>query len=125
MKDVPRHADELAQPRVVGAAGAKEQSTGAVGRPVAHDDPTPDGIMQLGSGYWSPKTLLSAVELGLFTELASAGEFDADALCGRLGPPTHAGARDFFDALVALRMLECASRTLARRRPKRASGLTR
>ena len=31
---------------------------------------TPDAIMQLGFGYWGSKTLLSAVELGLFTELA-------------------------------------------------------
>ena len=33
--------------------------------------PTPDGIMQLGLGFWGAKTLLSAVELGLFTELAA------------------------------------------------------
>ena len=31
---------------------------------------TPDAIMQLGCGYWGSKTLLSAVELDLFTELA-------------------------------------------------------
>ena len=31
---------------------------------------TPDGIMQLGLGFWGSKTLLSAIELGLFTELA-------------------------------------------------------
>lgn len=31
---------------------------------------TPDGIMQLGLGFWASKTLLSALELGLFTELA-------------------------------------------------------
>ena len=31
---------------------------------------TPEGIMQLGLGFWGSKTLLSAVELGLFTELA-------------------------------------------------------
>ena len=32
---------------------------------------TPDAIMQLVFGYWGSKTLLSAAELGLFTELAS------------------------------------------------------
>ena len=32
---------------------------------------TPDGIMQLGMGFWASKTLLSAVHLGLFTELAA------------------------------------------------------
>lgn len=33
-------------------------------------DLTPDRILQLGFGFWGPKTLLSAVELGVFTELA-------------------------------------------------------
>ena len=47
--------------------------------------PTPDAIMQLGLGFWGSKTLLSAVELGLFSELASAGALDADALRERLG----------------------------------------
>jgi precorrin-6B methylase 2 len=49
--------------------------------------------------------LLSAVELGLFSELASAGALDAEALRERLGLHPRA-ARDFFDALVALGMLE-------------------
>jgi hypothetical protein len=30
---------------------------------------TPEGILQLGLGFWASKTLLSAVELGVFTEL--------------------------------------------------------
>ena len=29
--------------------------------------PTPDHIMQVGMGFWASKTLLSAVELDLFT----------------------------------------------------------
>jgi hypothetical protein len=66
--------------------------------------PTPDGILQLGLGFWASKTLLSAVELGLFTELAR-GPLDANALTERLGLHPRS-ARDFFDALVALRMLE-------------------
>ena len=65
---------------------------------------TPDAIMQLGMAFWGSKTLLSAVELGLFTELAG-GKLDAEALRSQLG--LHArSARDFFDALVALGMLE-------------------
>lgn len=65
----------------------------------------PDAILQLGFGFWGAKTLLSAVELGLFTELARTGPGNAEALAGRLG--LHArGARDFLDALVALGMLE-------------------
>jgi hypothetical protein len=67
--------------------------------------PTPEAIMQLGSGFWASKTLLSAVELGLFSELASAGPLDADALRERLGLHPRS-ARDFFDALVALGMLK-------------------
>jgi hypothetical protein len=65
---------------------------------------TPDQIMQLGFAYWSSKTLLSAVELGLFTELAK-GPLDAETLRQRLGLHPRS-ARDFFDALVALGMLE-------------------
>ena len=61
--------------------------------------------MQLGLGFWGSKTLLSAVELGLFTELASEGSLDAAALTKRLGLHER-GARDFLDALVALRMLD-------------------
>jgi hypothetical protein len=66
---------------------------------------TPDAIMQLGSGFWASKTLLSAVELGLFSELAASGPLDGDALRDRLGLHQRS-ARDFFDALVALGMLQ-------------------
>jgi hypothetical protein len=65
---------------------------------------TPGGIMQLALGFWASKALLSAVELGLFTTLAG-GPLDAEALRIRLGLHPRA-ARDFFDALVALRMLD-------------------
>ena len=67
--------------------------------------PSPDEIMQLGLGFWGSKTLLSAVQLGLFSELAAAGWLDAEALRERLGLHPRS-ARDFFDALVALGMLE-------------------
>ncbi|MFO1049016.1 MAG: methyltransferase [Geminicoccaceae bacterium] len=65
---------------------------------------TPDGIMQLGLGFWGAKTLLSAVELGLFGALAQ-GPATAEELQGRLGLHPRA-ARDFLDALAALGMLE-------------------
>jgi hypothetical protein len=66
---------------------------------------TPDAIMQLGLGFWGSKALLSAIELGVFSELAQAGGLDAETLRERLG--LHArSATDFFDALVALGMLE-------------------
>ena len=46
--------------------------------------PTPDSIMQVGLGFWASKTLLSAIELGLFTELAKQPE-DLESIRGRLG----------------------------------------
>lgn len=64
---------------------------------------TPDAIMQLGFGYWGSKTLLSAVELGLFTELAK-GPRTLEEIRGRFGLHERS-ARDFLDALVALGML--------------------
>jgi hypothetical protein len=67
----------------------------------------PGGILQLGLGFWGAKTLLSAVELGVFTELAK-GPADEARLCARF--QLHArGARDFLDALVALGMLARSS----------------
>lgn len=65
---------------------------------------TPDSILQLGFAFWSSKTLLSAIELGLFTELAD-GPLSAEQLRERLKLHPRS-ARDFFDALVALRMLD-------------------
>jgi SAM-dependent methyltransferase len=65
---------------------------------------SPDTIVQLGFGFFASKTFLSAVELGLFTELARA-PLDCDSLRQRLQLHPRA-ARDFFDALVALGWLE-------------------
>lgn len=64
----------------------------------------PSRIVQLGVGFWGPKVLLSAVELGLFTELGK-GALDAETLRTRLKLHPRS-ARDFFDSLVALGMLE-------------------
>ncbi len=63
----------------------------------------PDAIMQLGFGYWGSRTLLSAVELGLFTELAK-GPLTLDSARARFGLHERS-ARDFLDSLVALGML--------------------
>jgi SAM-dependent methyltransferase len=66
---------------------------------------SPERILQLGTAFWASKTLLSAIELGLFTELAAAGPLDGEALGKRLG--LHARSlRDFLDALVSLGMLQ-------------------
>ena len=57
---------------------------------------TPDAIMQLGFGYWGSKTLLSAVELGLFTELAK-GSLTLDQIQARLNLHGRS-VRDFLAA---------------------------
>jgi O-methyltransferase domain/Dimerisation domain len=65
---------------------------------------SPEHIMQVGFGFWGSKTLLSAVEIGLFTELAK-GPLGLEELQSKL--KLHArSARDFLDALVALGFLE-------------------
>lgn len=68
------------------------------------DELSHDRIMEIGTGFWAAKTLLSAVELGLFGALAG-GPLDLAALTARLGLHPRS-ARDFFDALVALGMLD-------------------
>jgi hypothetical protein len=55
-------------------------------------------------GFWASKTLLSAVEMQLFTELSKHPE-PLEEVSGRLGLHPRA-ARDFLDALVALGFLE-------------------
>lgn len=62
--------------------------------------PTPARIMEVGLGFWSSKTLLSAIELDVFTALAEQPS-DVDDLRLRLAIHPRS-ARDFFDALVAL-----------------------
>ena len=65
---------------------------------------SPDHILQVAFGFWASKTLLSAIEMGLFTELAAQSQPFAE-LSGRLGLHPRS-ARDFLDTLVALGFLE-------------------
>ena len=67
---------------------------------------SPEHIMQVGMGFWASKTLLSAVEMGVFTELVHGPEALGN-LAGRLGLHERS-ARDFLDALVALGFLRRA-----------------
>jgi predicted O-methyltransferase YrrM len=64
----------------------------------------PSHIMQVGMGFWPSKTVLSAVELELFTHLGG------DAMTGEeIGERLELHPRaiyDFLDTLVALRLLE-------------------
>lgn len=66
--------------------------------------PTPERILQTGLAFWASKTLLSAVEMEIFTEIARKSG-DLESLRGRLGLHPRA-AKDFLDALVALGFLE-------------------
>jgi hypothetical protein len=64
----------------------------------------PSHIMQVGMGFWASKTLLSAVELELFTSLGSEA-MTGPEIAEALG--LHARAvPDFPDALVALELLD-------------------
>ena len=89
-------------PHVIGGSRRASQDLPDAAITGAAPDPAP--ILQLGLGFWASKTLLSAVELGVFTELAD-GPLDAETLRARLGLHPRA-TLDFLDALVALGMLQ-------------------
>ena len=64
----------------------------------------PSHIMQVGMGFWASKTVLSAVELELFTCLADES-MTGEAIGEQLGLHPRAIA-DFLDTLVALGFLD-------------------
>src|ERR1700726_2069969 len=94
-RPIRRRGDQMASTSVEPAAAG----TGAPVPAVA-----PDQIMQLGLGFWGSKTLLSAIELGVFSTLAS-GPASEENLRKRLDLHERS-SRAFLDALVALGMLE-------------------
>jgi predicted O-methyltransferase YrrM len=63
----------------------------------------PGRILQVGTGFFATKTLLSAVELGLFTSLAREPK-TGQTIASELGLNARSSA-DFLDALVALGFL--------------------
>ncbi|SAK67676.1 methyltransferase [Caballeronia hypogeia] len=65
--------------------------------------PDPGRLLQMGMAFWASKALLSAVELGVFTQLAN-GPRPADELADALELHPR-GALDFLDTLVALNLL--------------------
>jgi SAM-dependent methyltransferase len=69
-----------------------------------NDGHNPNRIIDMGMSFWAAKTLLSAVELGVFTQLAS-GPVSLEKLSVNLSLHPRA-ARDFLDSLVALALLE-------------------
>lgn len=70
----------------------------------AHEAPSAAPLMQIVFGFAAAKTVFSAVELGLFRELAK-GPASAAGLQERLGLHPRA-VRDFLDALVSMNLLE-------------------
>lgn len=84
------------------SAGASEQQS--MPRSSSAPIPVPDIIMQIGTGFWQSKTLLSAVEMGIFTDLAKHPE-DLETLQERFALHERS-AQDFLDALVAMGMLQ-------------------
>jgi len=67
------------------------------------EGPTPEKILQTGLAFWPSKVLLSAIEMGVFTELAHGPE-TFDRLSARMGLHPRS-SRDFLDTLVALGFL--------------------
>lgn len=71
--------------------------------PAVEADPLPNQILEIGMGFWASKTLLSAVELGVFTELTEGPQTGAE-LEEALGIHPRA-TYDFLDALASLGLL--------------------
>ena len=71
---------------------------------MAQEPVSPARLMQLAQGFMAYRSLLSAVELGVFTALA-AGPADMESLRAKLGLHPRS-ARDFLDTLVALGLLQ-------------------
>ncbi|WP_256807912.1 acetylserotonin O-methyltransferase [Bradyrhizobium sp. Bra64] len=67
------------------------------------EHPRTDRLFAIGSAYRQAKILLSAIELGVFSQLAT-GPLDAGELTRRIQVHSRA-ARDFFDALVSMSLL--------------------
>jgi hypothetical protein len=65
---------------------------------------TPARIMEVGMAFWPARTLLTAIKLGVFTELGDRGMTGAE-LRDKLGLHERS-TPDFFDTLVALGFLE-------------------
>lgn len=65
---------------------------------------TPTNIMQIGMGFWASKTLLTAVNMELFTHLAQ-GALTGNQIQAKLGLHDRS-LYDFLDTLVALGFLK-------------------
>ena len=67
----------------------------------------PEHILQVAYAFWQSKALFAAVEFDVFTALAE-GPLEFETLISRTGLHRRGGP-DFFDSLVALRLLDRAA----------------
>lgn len=65
---------------------------------------TPMNIIRIGTGFWSAKPLLTAIRLGLFTELADGPLFVSE-IRQKLKLQSHSSL-DFLDTLVTWGIIE-------------------
>lgn len=86
-------------------------------------DVTADRLLDIGTAYRRAQVLLSAIEVDLFTAVADQ-PLDADSLARSVGFHERA-ARDFFDALVALGLLERDANGRYRNTPETGTYLDR
>jgi hypothetical protein len=71
-----------------------------------HNHPTPESIMQIGTGFWASKILLAAVKFQLFTKLAEQPGMSAAAVKSMLNLQcTDRNVHDFLDALTTFGFL--------------------
>jgi O-methyltransferase domain/Dimerisation domain len=84
---------------------------------------TADRLLEIGTAYRRARVLLSAIELDLFTAVADQ-PLDARTLARSIGIHERA-ARDFFDVLVALGLLERDSGDCYRSTPETSTYLDR
>jgi hypothetical protein len=71
-----------------------------------HNHPTPDSIMQIGTGFWASKVLLSAVKFQIFTTLAEKKSMSAADIKSHLGfKCTDRNVFDYLDTLTTFGFL--------------------
>jgi hypothetical protein len=71
------------------------------------NQPTPENIMKIGSGFWASKILLSAVKFQIFTRLAEKRSMSAKEIKTLLGfKCTDRNVYDYLDALTTFGFLK-------------------
>ena len=71
-----------------------------------HQQPSPAGIMQIGTGFWASKILLAAIKFQLFTKLGEKKKMSASDIKNTLNLKcSDRHAYDFLDALTVFKFL--------------------